>query len=141
MDNFVLGFCFTEDKNQVLLANKLRPEWQKGCLNGIGGKIEPGETPLDTMIRESIEEAGLKFILWTEIGVMRGTNDDKHKFECFIFVAFSDRVKGFKQIEDEILDLKHIDDIWYHKTVRCLEFLIPMLLCEDGMSYAELTYS
>ncbi|WP_300288435.1 NUDIX domain-containing protein [uncultured Desulfovibrio sp.] len=34
------------------------PEFQAGKLNGMGGKLEPGETLLDCMAREAVEEAG-----------------------------------------------------------------------------------
>ena len=55
----VLGFAFSRFGSVVLLIRKSRPEWQAGKLNGIGGKIEPGETPLDAMVREFREETGL----------------------------------------------------------------------------------
>ena len=139
MDRFVVGFCFTADKNFVLLITKQKPEWQKGCLNGIGGKIEEDETPLNAMVREGFEEAGL-LLKWVEFGVMRGTNNDGNDFECFIFYSFTDAVKRFKQKEKEFLDLYHIDDYWRHKYIANLEFIIPALLCADGCSYMDLRY-
>jgi 8-oxo-dGTP pyrophosphatase MutT (NUDIX family) len=30
---------------EVLLIEKQKPAWQRGKLNGVGGKIEPGENP------------------------------------------------------------------------------------------------
>lgn len=44
---------------EILLVEKDRPDWQKGRLNLVGGKIEPEETPEDAAIRELWEEAGL----------------------------------------------------------------------------------
>jgi hypothetical protein len=55
-DRYVLGFVFSEDSSRVLLVWKNRPAWQAGKLNGIGGKIEAGETPLQAMQREFREE-------------------------------------------------------------------------------------
>src|SRR4051812_30781890 len=52
---YVCGFMF-DSMNRVLLILKQKPEWQKGKLNGIGGKIEPGEAPIDAMVREFWEE-------------------------------------------------------------------------------------
>jgi 8-oxo-dGTP pyrophosphatase MutT (NUDIX family) len=46
--------------HNVLLVRKNRPEWQKGRLNLVGGKIEPGETPEEAAVRELYEEAGFK---------------------------------------------------------------------------------
>ncbi len=55
---YVLGFMFSPDEKKVLLIWKNRPSWQAGKLNGIGGKVNPGETPLEAMEREFIEETG-----------------------------------------------------------------------------------
>ena len=52
---FMLG---GEDCGEVLLIEKTRPNWQKGKLNGIGGHIEPGETPQQAAKREFDEETG-----------------------------------------------------------------------------------
>jgi len=56
---YVLGFIFDADARHIALIEKRRPAWQAGLLNGIGGKIELGETPLQAMERECREECGL----------------------------------------------------------------------------------
>jgi 8-oxo-dGTP diphosphatase len=56
MKKQVVGFVFNETESAVLLMLKARPEWQVGRLNGIGGSIEPGETPSQAMLREVLEE-------------------------------------------------------------------------------------
>src|SRR5258708_364006 len=38
--NYVCGFMMSYDLMQFLLIRKTHPDWQKGKLNGIGGKIE-----------------------------------------------------------------------------------------------------
>ena len=80
MDRYVVGFAFTLDSEKVLLILKTHPPWQAGKWNGIGGHIEPGETPVQAMIRESQEEAGLTNCGWSHYATMVG--DD---FECFVF--------------------------------------------------------
>jgi 8-oxo-dGTP diphosphatase len=57
---------------RVLLVEKDRPAWQKGCLNLLGGKVEPGETELETALRELKEESGLP---------LKTTKDKKHRHE------------------------------------------------------------
>jgi len=56
---YSLGFAFDSDKQAVVLIRKNKPEWQAGLLNGVGGKIEPGESPLDAVVREFKEETGV----------------------------------------------------------------------------------
>jgi 8-oxo-dGTP diphosphatase len=67
---FVLGFLFRSNGREVALIQKNRPEWQRGSLNGIGGRVESGETPLAAMIREFSEEAGANVSDWRNFGVL-----------------------------------------------------------------------
>lgn len=60
MKHYVMGFAFTPNMQRVLLIKKKRPDWQAGKWNGIGGHIEPGESPKDAMMREFTEECGLR---------------------------------------------------------------------------------
>lgn len=46
-------------EQDVLFVIKNRPDWQAGKLNFPGGKIEPGEKPLQAALRELAEEAKL----------------------------------------------------------------------------------
>lgn len=66
---YCLGFMFDKDREQVLLIRKHRPTWMKGRLNGIGGKVEVGESPLQAMHRESIEECGVDCD-WKTFGIL-----------------------------------------------------------------------
>ena len=60
MKNYTVAFIFTPSLDKVLLIHKISPEWQRGKLNGIGGKIEPNETNLACIIREVKEETNLQ---------------------------------------------------------------------------------
>lgn len=62
---YVVGFCFNGPKNRVVLIRKARPAWQAGLLNGVGGHIEPGESPDEAMRREFYEETGKVVGGWT----------------------------------------------------------------------------
>lgn len=67
---YVLGFLFNHDDTEVVLIRKQRPDWAAGLLNGIGGKIEKGETGQEAMAREFDEEAGVWIVAtgWREFG-------------------------------------------------------------------------
>lgn len=79
---YVVGFAFSSDFSQVALIRKAKPAWQAGLLNGIGGKIEPGETPDDAMVREFFEETGVATVPWDwkQVVVIRGDNSVVHFF-------------------------------------------------------------
>lgn len=55
---YVLGLVRDRHHN-LLLVRKEHPEWQAGKLNGVGGHIEAGETPVEAMDREWLEEVGV----------------------------------------------------------------------------------
>lgn len=59
MRKFTVGFLFTPDLEKVLLIHKIAPEWQKGKLNGLGGKIDKGEGGMTCFLREIEEESGI----------------------------------------------------------------------------------
>ena len=64
VQGYVAGFLIDADRDAVLLIRKRRPSWQAGRLNGVGGKIEAGETPAQAMRREFREEASLDISSW-----------------------------------------------------------------------------
>lgn len=76
MNHYVLGFLFNKHNNHVLLVEKTRgPEILHGKWNGIGGKMEPGETHHQAIVREFSEECPFMrgHIHFTGFGVMRDT--------------------------------------------------------------------
>lgn len=61
MKHYVVGFLYQpiDGKWHVALVKKNKPIWQKGLWNGIGGKIEEGESPENAIVREFKEETGI----------------------------------------------------------------------------------
>lgn len=53
---YVVGFVFDEYLGRVALLKRLKEPFS-GHLNGIGGKVEAGETPKEAMQREWQEES------------------------------------------------------------------------------------
>lgn len=76
MKESVLGFIFNDTLNKVLLILKKRPIYQAGFMNGIGGKVEEGETQLEALKREVFEECNLEIeqTRWNKIGDFGGTD-------------------------------------------------------------------
>ncbi len=53
--------CYVQDGNQTLMLHRTKKEndMHEGKWNGLGGKLEPGETPEECVVREVKEESGL----------------------------------------------------------------------------------
>lgn len=54
--------CYIQKDNKTLLIHRVKKEndMHMGKWNGLGGKIMPGETPEECVIREVEEESGLR---------------------------------------------------------------------------------
>lgn len=74
---YVVGFALDED-GRVALIRKNRPEWQAGLLNGIGGRVEPGEASDAAMRREFREETGCTIALEWDLIVTMGFLPESH---------------------------------------------------------------
>lgn len=59
MQQFTLGFIFDTSLKKILLVHKNKPAWQKGKINGIGGKLRKNESRKVGIRRETFEESGL----------------------------------------------------------------------------------
>ncbi len=70
---YVCGFAFNPSRSRVVLITKNRPKFLAGKMNGIGGKVEDGETHCDAMVREFQEETGVETTIldWQIIGKMK----------------------------------------------------------------------
>ena len=133
INRYVLGFAFTEEATSVLLVRKNRPDWQKGKLNGIGGKIKIRETPIAAINREAFEGAGIK-VSWQHKGVIKGTNNAGSEFECHVFYAYEDF--EWQQKKDE--ELIMADALYYWQKgeiLQSLNYLIPFGLYNDGSKF------
>lgn len=132
MQNYVLGFLFSEDKRSVVLIKKNKPDWQKGLLNGVGGKVQEGEDPYVAMVREFEEEAGVTIPDWEFFAFM---GNDSFSVHCY--KAFSDKFREAKTMEEEQIQIHStlaITAVGYKDMIPNLRWLIPMALDEDRIT-------
>jgi 8-oxo-dGTP diphosphatase len=139
---YVLGFAINIDRTTVLLIEKSKPDWQKGKLNGIGGKIEPRETPLAAMVREYEEETGITTTEtdWSEFCIMHGPG-----WRCHCFKAFTDEIFWAQKLTDEMpiaVDLDRFDD---YTMISNVPWLVQMALdncsaSSDSAFHATVSY-
>ncbi len=122
MNKYVLGFLFDKNREQVLLIKKNRPEWQYGLLNGIGGKVEDNELPIDAMCREFSEETDYEIpTVWYNFGKLSGEG-----FEISLFSATtSNNLKEIGPKTDEKLQVCKVKNL-PKNTITNLHWIIPM---------------
>ncbi len=93
---YTLGFVFNSDCTRVLLVHKQRPEWQKGRANGIGGKLDQGESPEACISRETLEESRLSIPAesWRSLGLIRQAAGDVAVFYTQYNGSLADAKRG-----------------------------------------------
>lgn len=77
---------FLQVHGRVLLIRKRRGHGA-GKINGPGGKPEPGETPLDCVVRETVEETGVRPLDATLAAVFRFLDTEDQDWLGYIFRA------------------------------------------------------
>lgn len=123
---YVLGFIFSGKRDCVCLLRKTHPDWQKGLLNGCGGRIEEGEEPLAAMIREASEEVGLTAgrydYCWREFARLHGANFLVHCFVMVSDLAFDEATTR----TNEVIEYHSLPLDRNLKAVGNLHWLVPL---------------
>lgn len=123
------GFLFCQDS--VLLVRKTKPDWQAGLWDGIGGKMEDGESPMQAMHREWEEEVGFPIPRWRFLVTEFGP-----EYSCHFFSYVWDDHHRPKTPErndaGEELDWYKVADI-DNKMVGNLRWLVPMAMDWRGV--------
>lgn len=114
MQDTTLCYIERDDKYLMLYRNKKKNDLNAGKWIGVGGKVEPGETPEECVIRETFEETGLTLKSVVLRGVIMFYSDVWEDEVMYLYSAtdfegeiFGDCNEGdLKWIpKDEIMDL------------------------------------
>jgi len=134
---YVVGFMFSADLRFVLLVLKNRPDWQRGKLNGIGGKIEDDESPDQAMRREFLEEAAIDTDDWLRFATL---GDDRGWIIHFYYAKGD--INKAKTVTDEILMAIPLWNLNREpRLIPNLTWLIPMALSmqKERIDYFQVT--
>jgi 8-oxo-dGTP diphosphatase len=133
-------FCLVKRGNEILLLNREKPYWM-GCWNGIGGKLEQGEEPRESVMREIFEETGISDYRLAFKGLVTWTVDGSYDGGMYIYLAeVSDdyRYETPLKTDEGILDWKDIgwilspDNLGIAENIpRCLEKVLFDSHCYD----------
>lgn len=120
---YVVGFYFDNFYENVALIRKKRPEWQKGKLNGIGGKVEidNNESFEDAMHREFKEETGADVYDWDRFCHLRG---DWGEVQFFVS---NGNLHELASVTDEPIEIYSVTNL-PENVIPNLRWLIPMAM-------------
>lgn len=126
MKEYVVGFLFDEKRENVVLIEKTKPEWQRGLLNGVGGKIEDGERPDQAMEREFQEETGLIIGEWMAFCQIENADWRVYFFYTETTQAYMSEIQS---PTEEVVSIFSVSEIDILPVIQNLRWLIPM--CAD----------
>jgi 8-oxo-dGTP diphosphatase len=134
-NRFVVGFMFDRSMSNVVLIRKQKPEWQRGLLNGVGGKIENGEGAMEAMCREFHEETGGSHTVWHQFCIMGGVNNDGAEFEVWFFWSVGEphRLTSMEAEQLEVVPASVVAS-GAEKTIGNLPWLVALAIdCGKGV--------
>jgi ADP-ribose pyrophosphatase len=129
--------CFIRKGNTLLLLNREKPAWM-GCWNGVGGKLEPGESPLESVKREVAEETGLANCKLSYKGLVTWTSDGARLGGMYLYLGELPENEHYPapiKTAEGILDWKSVDWIMHPQNVGVasnIPVFLEMMLEDAG---------
>jgi 8-oxo-dGTP diphosphatase len=120
------NLCFVIRDGQILLIRKKRG-LGAGKINGPGGRLEKGETALESAIRETQEEIGVTPTDLEHIGELFFQFLDGYKLHVAVFAA-ADCVGELRETDEATPIWTKIDKIPYHDMWQDDAYWLPLLL-------------
>ena len=140
--DIVIPYClvYLKNRGKVLLIRKAKGRSHEGEWIGLGGKLEPGEAPISSAVREFREESGLTLV----DPKLRGTLIWIDEVKCGIIHILTGTLWCGSLSESEegelgwhsIHDLPKLDGLAKHQRL----FLDRVLLDDDGFYSAVMVY-
>lgn len=119
--------CLIRDGSRILLQNRVKADWAGYALPG--GHIEPGESIVESVIREMKEETGLTITAPKLCGVKQFPIPDG-RYLVFLFLAdgFSGTLHSSEEGKMEWIERSRLNE---YSTVSDLEELLQVMERED----------
>ena len=121
--------CLLKKENKILLAMKKRG-FGEGKYNGVGGKIEGGETPDDAMIRETKEEILVTPTKYEKVGIIEFDEfykgqKEKVMFHLYVASEWQGEPTESDEMKPEWFDIQSIP---YDKMFPDDKYWLPLIL-------------
>ncbi len=124
--------CFVVQKQHILLIKKKRG-LGAGLFTAPGGKLDPGETPLEASLRECQEELCIRPHAQQCYGKLDFHFLDGLKLRCYVFRA--DSYEGISKETDEAIPVWYsLNEIPYHAMWEDDVHWLPYLINRQGFS-------
>ncbi len=129
---YVLGFFFSEDLKYIVLLKKTHPTVQAGKLNGMGGKIKPGESHKAAMRREFKDETDYDYDDWQYLKSFNVENN-----YCHVFYGAGDLNKCKSMTDEEVwlINVRMLSKPWRWGSMK-VSAEDQMLLQDSGEDLA-----
>jgi 8-oxo-dGTP diphosphatase len=134
--NYVNGFMINPVTRDVLFIKKNRPTFQVGKWNGIGGKLEKGESPIEAMVREFREETGVVTAQndWEHTITLTGKGDEGvglllyAGFKVHFYRMFVEKMPDFHQMTDEYVAVGNLAYLYRDDfpTLDNMKWILPL---------------
>ncbi len=144
---YAYTLCFIKRNDEILMLNRQKKPW-KGAWNGVGGKIQTGETPLECVIREVFEETSIT-VDPTKIydkGVLTWTNFEAIGVGLHLFlyeVPHDYRLETPIKTDEGLLDWKKIvwiNDFENEGMAKNIPYFLPTLLTKNERYHYHCTF-
>lgn len=121
----VVGLAFDPTRNMVVMVHKQSgPPCVIGKWNGVGGKIDPGETPIQAMRREFREETGVDLHdHWQQFAMLIA-----EQYDLFFFWAETNSVFSCRTMEKEEIRLWLARDLLQEPNLMSnMRWMVPFI--------------
>lgn len=151
MMRWCLGFLFNNQAIARVAILKKGSSLHVGCWNGIGGKVEEGETDYDAMRRECKEEAGIDITNWVSVAQLQSWAP-KASWYVAVFAAYlpqdiETEWMRSRRLEEELyggeitLDLPYLSSLTNIQTSNTAPHLAMLVhACHEKLLHPELPF-
>src|SRR3990167_9944498 len=128
-----LGYILSPDRQQILMVhrNKKKGDCFLGKYNGLGGKVEPGESIMDCMRREIKEESGIDCLEMSLRGSINWPGFNDQNWLGFIFLITKFTGEPFRENDEGDLVWIERDSLSKYPMWEGDKHFLPLVFDED----------